>query len=89
MSATQEQLSPVTFDEQAQVLRRKLKLLGDEVKELHKSAAFVLPEEFEGQDSEMKANIMLSFRHIEDAAMRLGKAIQAYDGGVSVYDKQS
>jgi hypothetical protein len=87
MSATQEQLPPVTFDEHAQVLRRKLKLLGDEVKDLHKSAAFLLPEEFEGQDNEMKANIMLSFRHVEDAAMRLGKAIQAYDGGVSVYDK--
>jgi hypothetical protein len=89
MSASYSWVPPVTFDEQAQVLRRKLKLIGDEVKELHKSAAFVLPEEFEGQDNEMKANIMLSFRHIEDAAMRLGKAIQAYDGGVSVYDKQS
>jgi hypothetical protein len=87
MSSTQEQLTPVTFDEQAQVLRRKLKLVGNEVKELHKSASFLLPEEFEGQDAEMKANILLSFRHIEDASMRLGKAIQAYDGGISVYDK--
>lgn len=25
--------------------------------------------------------------HLEDAAMRLGKAIQAYDGGTSAYDK--
>ncbi len=36
---------------------------------------------------EMKANIMLSYRHLEDAAMRLGKVLQAHDGGVSVYDK--
>lgn len=38
------------------------------------------------QYAEMKANIMLSFRHLEDARMRLGKAIQAFDGGTSVYD---
>lgn len=34
---------------------------------------------------EMIANLMLSYRHLEDARMRLGKVIQAYDGGVSVY----
>lgn len=37
--------------------------------------------------AEVCANFMLSFRHLEDASMRLGKAIQAIDGGVSVYDK--
>jgi hypothetical protein len=36
---------------------------------------------------EMHANITLAYRHLEDAAMRVGKAIQAYDGGTSVYDK--
>lgn len=36
---------------------------------------------------EFNANITLAFRHLEDARMRLGKAIQALDGGVSVYDK--
>lgn len=36
---------------------------------------------------EICANLMLSYRHLEDAVMRLGKAIQAYDGGKSVYDK--
>lgn len=38
---------------------------------------------------EVIANLMLAYRHLEDASMRLGKAIQAYDGGVSVYDKSS
>ena len=33
------------------------------------------------------ANIMLAFRHIEDARMRLGKVLQVIDDGVSVYDK--
>jgi len=36
---------------------------------------------------EFRANITLAFRHLEDARMRLGKAIQAIDGGVSCYDK--
>jgi hypothetical protein len=38
---------------------------------------------------EMLANATLAYRHLEDARMRLGKVIQAYDGGVSVYDKKS
>jgi hypothetical protein len=37
---------------------------------------------------EMLANAALAYRHLEDARMRLGKVIQAYDGGVSVYDKK-
>jgi hypothetical protein len=37
--------------------------------------------------SEAKANLMLAVRHIEDARMRLGKVVQAMDGGTSVYDK--
>lgn len=32
-------------------------------------------------------NVMLAYRHLEDASMRLGKVLQALDGGVSVYDK--
>jgi len=36
---------------------------------------------------EAVANATLAYRHLEDASMRLGKAIQALDGGVSVYDK--
>lgn len=41
----------------------------------------------EGENQgEAIANIMLAYRHAEDARMRLGKVIQAMDGGVSVYD---
>ena len=32
-------------------------------------------------------NLRLAYRHLEDARMRLGKAIQAIDGGVSCYPK--
>jgi hypothetical protein len=38
---------------------------------------------------EAMANITLAYRHLEDASMRLGKALQALDGGVSVYDKET
>lgn len=37
--------------------------------------------------NEARANLTLAYRHLEDARMRLGKAIQAIDGGVSCYDK--
>lgn len=47
-------------------------------------AAVKAADQLEGQDKgEMIANQMLALRHLEDAAMRFGKAIQAADGGVS------
>ena len=52
-------------------------------------------KEFQGEAQEGEnhgeaiANIMLAYRHVEDARMRLGKVLQAMDGGVSVYDKKS
>ncbi|HUV64215.1 MAG TPA: hypothetical protein VMW24_09965 [Sedimentisphaerales bacterium] len=33
------------------------------------------------------ANITLAYRHLEDARMRLGKAVQALDGGTSCYTR--
>ena len=32
-------------------------------------------------------NVMLAFRHLEDCRMRLGRAVQAFDGGTSVYPR--
>ena len=31
-------------------------------------------------------NLVLAFRHLEDARMRLGKVMQAYQGGISILD---
>jgi len=59
-------------------LRRELKPLADKVR--------VLAENGDA-NGEAVANVKLAFRHLEDASMRLGKAIQAIDGGASVYDK--
>ncbi len=38
-------------------------------------------------DPEAIANATIAYRCLEDASMRLGKVLQALDGGVSVYDK--
>ena len=37
--------------------------------------------------SEAQQNIILAYRHLEDARMRLGKAVQAFDGGKSCYPR--
>ena len=34
----------------------------------------------ERDKGEMQENLMLAYRHLEDARMRMGKAIQAFDG---------
>jgi len=39
--------------------------------------------------TEAKENVTLAYRHLEDASMRLGKVLQALDGGVSVYDRDT
>lgn len=67
-------------------LRKDIRDVGSQVKAMMSDTIFVnLPEV--SDIGEMKANIMLSYRHLEDARLRLGKVIQAYDGGTSVYDK--
>ena len=40
-----------------------------------------------GMQANIAANITLAFRHLEDARMRLGKAMQAYQGGISIFDR--
>lgn len=67
----------------AAFLRTELEKIGQTVKELMKN-----DNHEEGHDiGEVKANIMLAYRHIEDARMRLGKVIQAEDGGKSIYNQ--
>jgi hypothetical protein len=87
MSATQAPTQP--FDQLARDLRRRIAELGLQVRELHEhEQAFVKDDTHPERDlSELHANLTLAYRHLEDARMRLGKAIQAFDGGISVYDK--
>lgn len=41
----------------------------------------------ETMQANMAANITLAFRALEDARMRLGKAMQANQGGISIFDR--
>ena len=76
-----------TLESQCERLRGNIKDTADEVKAMMESDAFDEEEIFTRQHSEMKANIMLSYRHLEDARMRLGKVMQQIQGGISKYDK--
>lgn len=62
----------------------QVKRLADQIKGMTISATQLVAQPDRG---EMIANAMLAYRHLEDARMRLGKVIQAYEGGVSVHDK--
>jgi hypothetical protein len=62
--------------EECEALRREIKPIAERLRLLW-SPNFM---------DEANANVLLAYRHLEDASMRLGKAIQAIDGGVSVYD---
>lgn len=73
--------------QQSNDLRAEILRVGNVVNAMHKHSAFNGEQSSSGQHSEMHANITLAYRHLEDARMRLGKVIQAYEGGVSCYDK--
>lgn len=70
--------------------RRQIKAVAGGVKWLKGEIVAGKYSTVDGADrGEVAANIMLAYRHLEDASQRLGKAIQAADGGASVYDKES
>lgn len=68
--------------------REEIKDIGKWIRELMNHSDFKKEQLFEGQHTEMKANLMLSFRHLEDARMRLGKVMQQIQGGVSIFDRK-
>jgi len=72
----------------ANAIRTAIKHLGADLL-LVKGEVGAAPETEGENRGEVLANFMLTYRHLEDASMRLGKVIQAKDGGVSVYDKAS
>ena len=79
---TEPTIKEVCFDVRGEIesLKRRVICLKDN--SVFKSEAH------EDEDrGEMKANIMLAYRHLEDARMRLGKVVQASAGGKSVYPK--
>lgn len=53
-----------------------------------KAAYYSTSHPAEENPYEVVANLILAYRHLEDASIRIGKAIQAH-GGVSAYDKDT
>lgn len=70
--------------------RLSIKVTAETINQLRRDAS-VLARGTGGMpiDNEVPANITLAYRCLEDASMRLGKALQALDGGVSVYDRKT
>jgi hypothetical protein len=64
-----------------EALRREIKAIADRLYALFGHRVWPVEER------EVATNSELAYRHLEDASMRLGKVIQALNGGVSVYDK--
>ena len=77
----------MTVKEICDKLRIDIKSIGDLTHALLNHSDFDGEQKYQGQHSEMKANIMLTYRHLEDARMRVGKILQAADDGVSILDK--
>ena len=79
-----------SYEEQGHELRAEIKAVAAKVKKFIAYSKGVTPTSDDSErrnGSEMIANATLSYRHLEDAAMRIGKAMQAYQGGVSILDK--
>ena len=75
------------LEKQCHKIREEIRDLVSRTSNLKKHIAFRGSQAFIGQHAEMMANIMLSYRHLEDARMRLGKVMQQIQGGVSIFDK--
>lgn len=64
-------------------LRVRIDATANQTKDLHQ-----IIQSGTAVGSEAHANVTLAFRHLEDARMRLGKVMQALEGGTSCYDKK-
>lgn len=82
---------PITASERviasSRELRGSILTLEHQARDLMEHPVFHEEQSRVGQHGEMKANIMLAVRHLEDARMRLGKVIQHAEDGVSIYDR--
>ncbi len=77
----------VKFEGRCFSAREEIKSIGDGVRYLLKHPIFDGDQKYPDQHAEMKANITLVYRHLEDARMRVGKILQAAGDGVSILDK--
>jgi len=76
-----------TLDEKMDYIRVQIKEIAGYVQDVKNN--LVNPPVGSTRESfgEVMANLTLSYRHLEDASMRIGKVKQALNDGISVYDK--
>jgi len=77
---------PLAEEEMLNSLRQDIKGVAQKVKDFENGIHNREEKHVEEDFGEMIANAMLAYRCLEDASMRLGKVLQAKNGGVSVYD---
>ena len=82
------EMSKEVFTDSVNTVRKAIKKEGKFLMDF-KAAVMNATLPINADTGEIIANIMLTYRHLEDASMRLGKVLQAVDGGVSVYDKET
>ena len=86
----EEIMKPVDFKEGCFGMRADIELIKSKCKNWMSHPALVgLPYGNKplNQKHEMIFNLENAYRHLEDACMRIGKAIQAFDGGKSCYPR--
>lgn len=81
--AKQPSPSRTVFEESVAEIRAALLPIEVLVLSLKRSKFLAEPNTDQNAINESVANIMLAFRHVEDARMRLGKIFQALSGGIS------
>ena len=80
--------APTPMETQCEGLRNRIFSIAEDVLAMKLHDELDREESHFGQLAEIKANIMLSYRHLEDARMRIGKVMQQIQGGVSIFDRQ-
>ena len=81
---TTPQVAPSTLNEEMDRIRIELKKVGAEILAEKKNERPIQANEDRG---EVMANLILAYREVENASMRLGKVKQALNDGESIYDK--
>lgn len=77
----------ITIEEFGDRVRGEIKKSADLVRAIKGHSHFRGEQRYPCEHYEMKANLDLAYRHLEDARMRIGKVLQAYQGGVSILDR--
>ena len=78
----------MTFKELLDDFRKRLKTIAADVKAAKEERSKCETTKEEDMGEEL-ANLTLTYRHLEDASMRVGKTIQALSGGKSIYDNNA